>query len=108
EVSRSPFRYKDEIEAPFLLGYSQVEFRGDFSIESGTGEEDLMKVVIADDHRLMLKGVRRALEAAQDIEVVGEARTGAEVLPLVHQTAPDVVLLDLRMPELDGFGCLDR
>jgi DNA-binding NarL/FixJ family response regulator len=67
-----------------------------------------MKVVIADDHRLMLKGVRRALETADDIEIVGEARTGAEVLPLVHQTDPDLVLLDIRMPELDGFGCLDR
>jgi DNA-binding NarL/FixJ family response regulator len=67
-----------------------------------------LAVVIADDHPLMLQGIRRALEAAEGIEVVGEARSGPEVVPLVRQTSPDVVLLDLRMPQLDGFGCLDR
>jgi DNA-binding NarL/FixJ family response regulator len=67
-----------------------------------------MKVLIADDHQLMLDGIRRALEQADDIEIVGEARNGSRVLPLVGQKQPDVVLLDLRMPELDGLACLDR
>ena len=66
-----------------------------------------MRVVIADDHRLMLAGIRRALETADDIEIVGEAHTGSQVLPLVARTSPDVVLLDVRMPQLDGLACLD-
>jgi NarL family two-component system response regulator LiaR len=66
-----------------------------------------LKVLLADDHRLMLAGVRRALEAAEDIEIVGEAYSGSQVLPLVSRTNPDVVLLDLRMPEMDGLACLE-
>jgi DNA-binding NarL/FixJ family response regulator len=67
-----------------------------------------MKVLLADDHRLTLDGIRRALERAEDIEVVGEAWNGSQVLPLIAQTNPDVVLLDIRMPQLDGLACLDR
>jgi DNA-binding NarL/FixJ family response regulator len=67
-----------------------------------------MKVVIADDHALMLAGMRQALEADVGFEVVGEARSGSEVLPLVARLSPDVVVLDLRMPGVDGLGCLQR
>ena len=67
-----------------------------------------LKVLIADDHRLMLESIRMALESAPGIEVVGEALTGSQVLPRVEQTNPDVVLLDIQMPEMDGLTCLDR
>ena len=67
-----------------------------------------IKLVIADDHRLILHALRRALGSCGDIEIVGEAHKGSQVLPLVLQTKPDLVLLDIRMPELDGLGCLDR
>jgi DNA-binding NarL/FixJ family response regulator len=66
-----------------------------------------MKVLIADDHRLMVEGIRRALEPAEDIEIVGEAAAGSQVLPLVRRLSPDVVLLDMRMPHMDGLQCLD-
>jgi DNA-binding NarL/FixJ family response regulator len=66
-----------------------------------------LKIILADDHRLTLDGVRVVLDAEPDIEVVGEAYSGEEVLPLVRATKPDVVLLDLRMPKLDGLACLD-
>ena len=66
-----------------------------------------MKVLIADDHRLMVEGIRRALEPAEDIEIVGEASAGSQVLPLVRRLNPDVVLLDMRMPHMDGLQCLD-
>ncbi|MGH3014194.1 MAG: response regulator [Gaiellaceae bacterium] len=66
------------------------------------------KVLIADDHPLVRSGIRRALEAEQDIEVVGEATNGAKVLPLIGQTGPDLVVLDLSMPQLDGLTCLDQ
>src|SRR5947209_3308082 len=65
-----------------------------------------LKVLIADDHPLVLQGVRRTLEAAEGIEVVGEARSGTEVLPLVERRKPHLVLLDLRMPGLGGLECI--
>jgi DNA-binding NarL/FixJ family response regulator len=65
-----------------------------------------LKVLIADDHPLILQGIRRALEASEDIEVVGEAGSGEEVLALVERRNPDVVLLDLHMPRLDGLECV--
>lgn len=67
-----------------------------------------LKIVIADDHRLMLAALRLALEPAADLEVVGEAASGAQVLPLVRQHSPDVVLLDIRMPGTDGLRCLEQ
>ena len=67
-----------------------------------------LRVVIADDHRLMLEAIKTALVHEPDIEIVGEASSGSQVLPLVGQTNPDLVLLDVRMPEMDGLTCLDR
>jgi DNA-binding NarL/FixJ family response regulator len=67
-----------------------------------------MRVLIADDHPLILAGIRRALESADGFEVVAEASSGSQVLPLISQTDPDLALLDLRMPEMDGLTCLDR
>jgi NarL family two-component system response regulator LiaR len=65
-----------------------------------------LKVLIADDHPLMLHGIRRALEASDDIEIVGEARCGEEVLALVERRKPEIVLLDLHMPGLHGPACV--
>jgi len=67
-----------------------------------------VRVLIADDHPLILAGIKRALEEDDQFEVVAEARVGSQVLPLVSQTKPDLALLDLRMPEMDGLTCLDR
>jgi DNA-binding NarL/FixJ family response regulator len=66
----------------------------------------VLKVLVADDHPLIVQGLRRTLDACDDIEVVGEAHTGAEVLALVERRSPELVLLDLRMPEMDGVECL--
>jgi DNA-binding NarL/FixJ family response regulator len=63
---------------------------------------------VADDHRLMLAAVRRALAEAEGFEIVGEISVASRVLPAVRETNPDVVLLDMRMPELDGLTCLAR
>jgi DNA-binding NarL/FixJ family response regulator len=65
-----------------------------------------LRVLIADDHPLVRQGVRRTLESCTDIRVVGEARTGTELLAMIERRRPHMVLLDLRMPELDGFECL--
>ena len=67
-----------------------------------------LKVVIADDHRLMLEAIRAAIGDDEGIEIVGEADAGRKVLPVLAQTGPDVLLLDLRMPDMDGFAVLER
>ncbi len=65
-----------------------------------------LKVLIADDHPLVLLGVRRTLESHEDIEIVGEAHSGAELLALVERRRPEVVLMDLRMPDVEGESCI--
>jgi DNA-binding NarL/FixJ family response regulator len=64
------------------------------------------RIVIADDHPLIHKAVGPCLEDAGDFELVGSATSGAQVAPLVARTTPDLVLLDLNMPVLDGLDCL--
>ena len=63
---------------------------------------DKINVLIADDHTLFRKGIRKMLEAEQDMHVVGEAGTGQEALEQARALMPDVVLMDIKMPDLDG------
>jgi DNA-binding NarL/FixJ family response regulator len=65
-----------------------------------------LRVCIADDHGLILNAVSKALLRTGEIDVVGLARRGDEVLPLVEDTRPDLVLMDHRMPGADGVACL--
>ena len=62
-----------------------------------------IKVVITDDHTLVRQGLRRYLEDEEGIEVLGEASTGGEAVSLVARARPDVAILDIRMPEMDGI-----
>ena len=62
-----------------------------------------IRVVIADDHELVRRGLRMILAGAADIEMCGEATTGREAVALVAETAPDLLLLDARMPEMSGI-----
>jgi DNA-binding NarL/FixJ family response regulator len=68
----------------------------------------MIRVVIADDHALVRGGFRMILEAQPDIEVVGEAGNGLDAVKLARGQAPDVVLMDVRMPELDGIEATRR
>jgi DNA-binding NarL/FixJ family response regulator len=67
-----------------------------------------LRVVVVDDHRLMLDALLLALRDATDLELVGETHEGRKALPLVAEKSPDVVLLDFRMPDMDGLQVLDR
>ncbi|MFL6238911.1 MAG: response regulator [Actinomycetes bacterium] len=67
-----------------------------------------MRVVIADDHPAFRAGLKLMLEPADGIDLVGEASTGAEAVSLAEELAPDVVVMDLRMPDLDGIEATRR
>ena len=68
----------------------------------------MIRVLIVDDQGLVRAGFRALLDAEDDIEVVGEAGDGAAAIKLVAQHLPDVVLMDIRMPELDGIEATRR
>lgn len=67
-----------------------------------------MKIVIADDHHVVRKGLRFFFATQDDIEVVGEAATGLEALRVIEETKPDLVLMDLSMPEMDGIQAIKK
>jgi DNA-binding NarL/FixJ family response regulator len=68
----------------------------------------VIRVVLADDQALVRAGFRALLDAEDDVEVVGEAANGREAVTVVASTRPDVVLMDIRMPELDGLEATQR
>ncbi|MGW4483645.1 response regulator [Amycolatopsis sp. NPDC004368] len=68
----------------------------------------MIRVLLTDDHPIVRDGLRGAFTGCADIEVIGEAATGVEALAFVAHHHPDVVLMDLRMPELDGVGAIRR
>jgi DNA-binding NarL/FixJ family response regulator len=68
----------------------------------------MIRVLLADDEELVRTGLRMILGAEPDLEVVGEAVDGEQALREVDELAPDVLLLDLRMPDVDGLGVLRR
>lgn len=71
-------------------------------------EEAEIRILVADDHPMLREGLVTVLDTQPDFDVVGEARDGPEVLSSAESLNPDVILLDLEMPELDGVEALER
>lgn len=67
-----------------------------------------IRILIADDHPVVRKGMRAMLETEPDLEVIGEAKNGAEAVEQYRQMAPDVVLMDLVMPGVDGIEAIQQ
>ena len=72
------------------------------------GEQSCIRILIADDHPVVREGMRSMLFTVDDMQVVGEASTGAEAVSQARVLQPDVVLLDVRMPDGTGLTVLDR
>lgn len=68
----------------------------------------MIKVLLADDQELIRQSLSFVMSKQEDIEMVGTAANGCEALELVEEKQPDVVLLDIRMPEMDGVECTRR
>jgi two-component system, NarL family, response regulator LiaR len=69
---------------------------------------DAIRILVVDDHAVVREGLRAFLELQEEFEVVGEAGDGAEAVELAERLRPDVVLMDLVMPGLDGVGAMQR
>jgi NarL family two-component system response regulator YdfI len=69
---------------------------------------EAIKILIADDHLIVRQGLRLILETEDGFELVGEASDGAEAVKLAGETHPDVILMDLRMPGMDGLTAIEQ
>ncbi len=67
-----------------------------------------IRILVADDHAIFRDGLRKLLEGADDVQIVGEASNGVECTKMLGKLKPDILLLDLRMPEKDGLGVLEE
>ena len=75
--------------------------------ESSTPSEPV-RVVVVDDHTVFRQGIAALLDAADDTSVVGQASTGSEAVSVVEEELPDVVLMDVQMPEMNGIEATRR
>jgi YesN/AraC family two-component response regulator len=71
-------------------------------------ETGTIRVVLVDDHGVVRRGLRGYLELLDDIEVIGEAENGVQGVEIVDRLQPDVVLMDIVMPQLDGIGAITQ
>ena len=86
------------------MAENSTGMNGSSSVDTATKSK--IRIVVADDHPIFRDGLCRLLAFEDDFEVVAEAQDGREVLDVLQQFDPDVLLLDLRMPNLDGLGAL--
>lgn len=75
---------------------------------TATAAKAKIRIAFADDHTIFRDGLRRLLSLESDFEIVGEASDGSEVADLIRDKSPDILLLDLKMPGLDGLSLLQR
>ncbi len=71
-------------------------------------KEQTIKVLVVDDHAIIRKGVKAVLDLVPDIELMGEAENGAQAIELEKKLQPDVILMDLMMPEMDGITAIQE
>ena len=92
------------MRSTLLRGPSPIAFPGDFQVDEPTP----IRVLLVDDHAVVRMGLRAFFDLLPDIEVVGEASDGSEGVALCRRLVPDVVLMDLLMPNMDGITAIGR
>jgi two-component system, NarL family, nitrate/nitrite response regulator NarL len=70
--------------------------------------KQVIRILVADDHAIFRDGLRKLLEVSDEVQIVGEASNGVECTKMLAKFKPDILLLDLRMPEKDGLGVLEE
>jgi DNA-binding NarL/FixJ family response regulator len=90
-----------------LHGDYNLSRESDFPVE-GPEPEKRIRIVLADDHTIVREGLAHLLSAEKDFEVVGGARDGLEAIAMVQKLKPDVVLMDLQMPHLNGVAAIKK
>ena len=70
--------------------------------------KQVIRILVADDHAIFRDGLRKLLESTEEVQIVGEASNGLECTKMLAKFKPDILLLDLRMPEKDGLGVLEE
>ena len=78
------------------------------SVEKRPRKPHVIRVLAVDDHEIVRKGLKAVLDLVADIELVGEAENGRLALGLARKLKPDVILMDLMMPEMDGIEAMQR
>src|SRR6202048_5382418 len=73
-----------------------------------TKAKQAIRILVADDHAIFRNGPPKLLEVADDVQIIGEASNGVECTKMLAKLRPDILLLDLRMPEKDGLGVLEE
>ena len=76
------------------------------TIEQQAGSSGAIRVLVVDDHAIVRKGLKAVLDLVPDIDLVGEAENGKQALRMDRDLKPDVILMDLMMPEMDGIACI--
>jgi DNA-binding NarL/FixJ family response regulator len=108
-VSRKSLEIRKSLLAkkePGYLPVSHAENEKQGNNETYALSSKLIKIIIADDHTLFREGVKIALSQKKDIKITGEADNGAQLLNLLKHNKPDVILLDIQMPVMDGISAL--
>lgn len=75
---------------------------------TNANDDAMIRVLLADDQAMIRAGFKLLLDNQPDLEVVGEAETGAQAIELVRELAPDVVLMDVQMPDMDGIAATEQ
>jgi len=76
--------------------------------KSSINNDVIIRVLVVDDHTIIRKGVRAVLDLVPDIDLVGEAENGMQAIKLDQELKPDVILMDLMMPEMNGIDCIKQ
>jgi two-component system, NarL family, response regulator LiaR len=76
--------------------------------ETPDGNPETIRVLVVDDHTIIRKGIRAVLDLVPDVDLVGEAENGRQAVAKDQELSPDVILMDLMMPEMDGIECIKQ